>query len=63
LLNGGAPTTSTYNAANELVTSQASSGVTTTTYLCSWQPQSSTFFARSAWRVARPDRLGWRIAA
>jgi RHS repeat-associated protein len=31
-LNNGAPTTSTYNAANELVTSQASAGVTTNTY-------------------------------
>jgi YD repeat-containing protein len=32
-------------------------------YLCSGQPQSSTFFARSAWRVARFDRLRWRTAA
>jgi YD repeat-containing protein len=33
------------------------------TYLCSGQPQSSAFFARSAWRVARFDRLRWRTAA
>jgi RHS repeat-associated protein len=32
LVNGGAPTTSTYNAANELATSQTSAGVTTRTY-------------------------------
>jgi RHS repeat-associated protein len=32
LLNSGAPTTSTYNAGNELVTSQNSAGVTTSTY-------------------------------
>ena len=32
LLNSGAPTTSTYNAGNELVTSQTSAGVTTSTY-------------------------------
>ena len=32
LLNSGAPTTSTYNAANELATSQTSAGVTTSTY-------------------------------
>ena len=32
LLNNGAPTTSTYNAANELATSQTSAGVTTSTY-------------------------------
>jgi RHS repeat-associated protein len=32
LLNGGAATTSTYNAANELVTSQSSAGVTSITY-------------------------------
>ena len=32
LLNNRAPTTSTYNAGNELVTSQSSAGVTTNTY-------------------------------
>ncbi len=32
LLNNGAPTTSTYNAGNELATSQTSAGVTTSTY-------------------------------
>ena len=32
LLNNGSPTTNTYNAANELATSQTSSGVTTSTY-------------------------------
>ena len=32
LLNNGAATTSTYNAGNELVTSQTSAGVTTSTY-------------------------------
>ena len=32
LLNNGAPTTSTYNAGNELVISQNSTGVTTSTY-------------------------------
>ncbi len=32
LLNNGSPTTSTYNAGNELVTSQSSSGVTTSSY-------------------------------
>jgi hypothetical protein len=39
------------------------SATETFTYLCSGQPQSSTFFARSAWRVARFDRLRWRTAA
>jgi RHS repeat-associated protein len=32
LLSNGAPTTSTYNAGNELLTSQTSAGVTTSTY-------------------------------
>ena len=32
LLNGGARTTSTYNAGNELVTSQTIAGFTTSTY-------------------------------
>ena len=32
LVNGGAVTTNTYNAGNELVTSQSSAGVTTSTY-------------------------------
>ena len=34
----GAPTTSTYNAGNELVTSQASTGVTTIRVRRQWEP-------------------------
>ena len=63
LVNGGAVTTNTYNAGNELVTSQTSAGVTTSTYLCSGQPQDDDFFRRTPWRVAPCVRLGVRRAA
>jgi YD repeat-containing protein len=42
---------------------QTASPGNTYTYLCSWQPQTESFFAQSAWWVARSANLGVLRAA
>jgi YD repeat-containing protein len=54
----------TYNSDSEVLTAtNENGGVTSYTYLCSWQPQTESFFAQSAWRVARSANLGVLRAA
>ena len=54
-LNNGAPTTSTYNSGNELITSQTSAGLTTSTFRWRWQPADFS----GARQPMDDEHLGW----